>query len=66
MHYVTYEAIPQPDGNLGHRVRAGLSKVENNPRLGSKGTVRLDGHRVPLIYWLARRPLAVIRSFVGL
>ncbi|MBF0393789.1 MAG: HlyD family efflux transporter periplasmic adaptor subunit [Alphaproteobacteria bacterium] len=64
--YVTYEAIPQPDGNLGHRVRAELSEGESGPRLGLKGTARLDGHRVPLIYWLARRPLAVIRSFVGL
>jgi HlyD family secretion protein/Biotin-lipoyl like len=64
--YVTYEAIPQPDGTLGHRVRAELAKGESGPRLGLKGTARLDGHRVALIYWLARRPLAVVRNFVGL
>ena len=64
--YVTYEAIPQPDGTLGHRVRAELAKGEAGPRLGLKGTARLDGHRVALIYWLARRPLAVVRNFVGL
>ena len=64
--YVTYEAIPQPDGSLGHRVRAALDKGEASPRLGLKGTARLDGHRVPLIYWLARRPLAVVRAFVGM
>jgi hypothetical protein len=64
--YVTYEAIPQPDGSLGHRVRAELGKGEAGPRLGLKGTARLDGHRVALIYWLARRPLAVIRNVVGL
>ena len=64
--YVTYEAIPQPDGTLGHRVRAELVKGESGPRLGLKGTARLDGHRVALIYWLARRPLAVVRNFVGL
>ena len=63
--YVTYEAIPQPDGTLGHRVRAELAKGEAGPRLGLKGTARLDGHRVPLIYWLARRPLAVVRNFLG-
>lgn len=64
--YVTYEAIPQPDGSLGHRVRAALAKGEAGPRLGLKGTARLDGHRVALIYWLARRPLGVVRNFVGL
>ena len=64
--YVTYEAIPQPDGTLGHRVRAELAKGEAEPRLGLKGTARLDGHRVALIYWLARRPLAVVRNVVGL
>jgi len=64
--YVTYEAIPQPDGTLGHRVRAELAEGEVGPRLGLKGTARLDGHRVALIYWLARRPLAVVRNFVGL
>lgn len=63
--YVTYEAIPQPDGSLGHRARAQLAKGEAAPRLGLKGTARLDGHRVPLIYWLARRPLAVVRTFLG-
>ena len=64
--YVTYEAIPQPDGTLGHRVRAELAKGEVGPRLGLKGTARLDGHRVALIYWLARRPLAVVRNFLGM
>jgi len=63
--YVAYEAIPQPDGTLGHRVRAELSKGESGPWLGLKGTARLDGHRVPLIYWLARRPLSVVRTFLG-
>lgn len=64
--YVTYEAIPQPDGTLGHRVRAALDKGQDGPRLGLKGTSRLDGHRVPLIYWLLRRPLAVVRATVGM
>ena len=63
--YVAFEAIPQPDGTLGHRVRAALDPGQDMPRLGLKGTARLDGHRVPLIYWLLRRPLAVVRAFVG-
>jgi len=63
--YVTFEAIPQPDGTLGHRLRAALDAGQDGPRLGLKGTARLDGRRVPLIYWLLRRPLAVARATVG-
>jgi multidrug resistance efflux pump len=63
LSYITFEAISQPDGTLGHRVRA---SCDPGPRLGLKGTARLDGHRVPLAYWLLRRPLAVIRAFVGM
>lgn len=62
--YVTYEAIARPDGQLVHRVRAKLAP-ETMARLGHKGTARLDGHRVPLIYWLGRRPLGAIRSSLG-
>lgn len=64
--YVTYEAIAQPDGTLGHRVRAKLDRGQDSPRLGLKGTARLDGHRVALITWLARRPLAVVRTYLGM
>lgn len=63
--YVTYEAIPQPDGIMGHRVRAETVQGQSSPRLGLKGTARLDGHRVPLAYWLLRRPLGIIRTFLG-
>jgi multidrug efflux pump subunit AcrA (membrane-fusion protein) len=63
--YVTYEAVPQPDGHWAHRVRAAVAS-ESAPTLGQKGTARLDGNRVPLIYWLLRRPLAVVRTTLGI
>jgi hypothetical protein len=65
LRYLTYEPVMQPDGQLGHRVRATMRPGPAPPRLGLKGTARLDGHRVPLIYWLLRRPLAVIRTTLG-
>ncbi len=64
--YVTYEAIAQADGTLGYRVRAAFESGQDSPRLGLKGTARLDGRRVALIYWLARRPMGVIRTFLGI
>lgn len=62
--YVAFEATLQPDGLLAHRVRAAIAGG-TDPRIGLKGTARLDGNRVPLVYWLIRRPLAVVRQWLG-
>ncbi|HEY4548106.1 MAG TPA: HlyD family efflux transporter periplasmic adaptor subunit [Pedomonas sp.] len=67
LRYVAYEASLRPDGSYAHRVRAVIQKGEVDAalRLGLKGTARLDGKRVPLIYWLLRRPMTVVRQTLG-
>lgn len=65
LFYVAFEPAPLPDGQLAYRVRARLDAALPPPRLGAKGTARLDSGRVSLAYWLARRPLAVIRRTIG-
>jgi multidrug resistance efflux pump len=62
---VAYEASARPDGSVAHRVRAILLEGGDMPRLGLKGTARIDGDTVPLVWWLFRRPLATIRQVVG-
>lgn len=62
---VAYEASARPDGTLAHRVRATLADGEDRHRLGLKGTARIDGATVPLVWWLFRRPLAAVRQMVG-
>jgi hypothetical protein len=62
---VAYEATPRPDGSVAHRVRARIDGSDK-PRLGLKGTARLSGPSVPLIYWLLRKPIGAIRQAVGL
>lgn len=62
---VAYESAARPDASIAHRVRATLADGEAKPRLGLKGTARIDGDTVPLVWWLFRRPLATIRQFVG-
>lgn len=65
LRYVSYEALRRPDGHYAYRVRATLvGKTEH--RVGLKGTVRLAGRSVPLIYWMLRRPLAAAREFAGI
>jgi multidrug resistance efflux pump len=64
--YVQYEATQRPDGSLAYRLRATLDKDQPPQRVGLKGTAKVAGERVPLVYWILRRPLAITRQFIGL
>lgn len=64
VRYVGYEAVPRPDGSYAYRVRATLDAASGQ-RVGLKGTAKLSGARVPVAYWIVRRPLAVIRQTLG-
>lgn len=65
LRYVSYEAMRRPEGDYAYRVRAAIEGATEH-RAGLKGTARLSGDRVPLIYWMLRRPLAAAREFTGL
>jgi hypothetical protein len=64
VRYMAHDAVQRPDGSYAYRVRAKLDEKSNH-RVGLKGTARLNGEQVPLIYWIIRRPLAVIRQAIG-
>lgn len=65
LRYMSHEAQQRPDGSYAYRVRAQLEEGTDH-RVGLKGTAKLYGPRVPFAYWLLRRPLATIRSTLGL
>jgi hypothetical protein len=65
LRYMSHEAQQRPDGSYAYRVRATLEEGTEH-RVGLKGTAKLYGPRVPLAYWLLRRPLATIRSTLGI
>lgn len=65
VRYVAHDAVPRPDGTYAYRVRARLDG-HTDQRVGLKGTAKLSGGRVPLIYWMLRRPLATIRQSLGI
>jgi len=65
LRYMGHRAMPRPDGSYAYRVRAKLD-APTDRRIGLKGTAKLSGDRVPLIYWMLRRPLASIRQFLAL
>lgn len=61
-----YEAEMSPGGSLAYRTLATLEPGVTPPRIGLRGTARIDGRRVPLALYLFGRPLAAFRQFIGL
>ena len=64
LRYMAHDAVQRPDGSFAYRVRASL-EAPTEHRVGLKGTAKLHGSWVPLIYWVLRRPLATVRSSLG-
>ena len=46
------------------RLRATLDDATDH-RIGMKGTAKVQGHRVPVLYWVMRRPIASVRQFLA-
>lgn len=63
--YVSYSASNRPDGSLAYLVRVSLPDDEDIPRIGLKGTAKLYGNRVVLIYYLLWRPVSALRRLIG-
>ena len=61
-----YLARPRPGNQIAFQVVAQFQDDERPPRLGVRGTAQIYGHKVPLAYYLFRRPLTVLRQWTGL
>ena len=64
LRFQAHDAVQRPDGSYAYRVRASL-QVPTAHRVGLKGTAKVYGGWVPLVYWVLRRPLAAIRATLG-
>lgn len=64
VRYVAYDATERPSGNVAYRVRARIDG-DNTYRVGLKGTTRLSGGWTTLGYWILRRPIATLRTRLG-
>jgi len=63
---VAYRAEPDEQNVLAYRIRAHFEAATARPRLGLMGSARVyGGNRVPVIYMVLRRPLAVARQWLG-
>ena len=61
----SFQPVLAPDGMAAYRVTAEFVTPGPPPRLGLRGTAKVYGDRVPLGYYLFRRPLAKFRQFLG-
>ena len=65
LRYMAHEAAPRPDGTFAYRIRATLDAATAH-RVGLKGTAKLQGETVPAAWWVMRRPVATLRSALGM
>jgi multidrug resistance efflux pump len=67
IHQVSYQAQMSDKSVLSFTIRGRLlDDQDQRPRLGLKGTAKVEGDRVPLILYLMRRPLTALRQMTGL
>ncbi|MFZ4539170.1 efflux RND transporter periplasmic adaptor subunit [Propionivibrio sp.] len=61
----SYETGSSPEGQPAYIVKAAFTAGDSPPRLGLKGTAKIYADRVPLIYYLLRKPLRTLRQAFG-
>lgn len=62
----SYETGTSPDGHPAYIVKAAFTAGTVPPRLGLKGTAKIYAERVPLTYYLLRKPLRTLRHALGI
>jgi hypothetical protein len=65
LRQASYEATLSSANLLGYRLKATFDDNAHMPRIGLRGTAKIYGEKVTLFYYLARRPLAAVRQFLG-
>jgi multidrug efflux pump subunit AcrA (membrane-fusion protein) len=63
--HVGYEANSTPGGGLAFPLKATFNSLEHVPRIGLRGTAKIYGKKVVLIYAILRKPLTQLRQFLG-
>lgn len=66
LYYAAYQAQLTASDTLAYRLKARFKTQGELSRIGLKGTAKVYGEKVPLIYYLLRKPLAVLRQWLGM
>lgn len=62
---IGYQASPDADGLMTYKIIAQLPKVEEDMRIGWKGTAKIKGDWSILSYAILRRPIIGFRNLLG-
>ncbi len=62
---VSYKPEVDAHDKLVYHVTARLTGKRDWLRIGLRGTAKISGSRVPLVYYLLRRPIAALRQTIG-
>jgi hypothetical protein len=65
LEQTSYQATLSPDGVASYRVRGRLIDGDQ-AHIGLRGVAKIYGERLPVAYWVMRRPLGALRQWVGL
>ncbi len=60
-----YRATEQPGGGMAYRIVAIPDTQGKPPRIGLRGTARIQGDPVSLGFFLLRRPISAARQYLG-
>lgn len=66
LYSVAYQSELTAENVLAYRLKAHLKNADPLPRIGLKGTAKIQGERVTLFYYLFRKPLAGLRQWLGM
>ena len=66
LEFMSYEPLITPEGFLAFTLKATLVDQSSPPRIGLQGTAKVLGEKVPLVYYLLRRPLTALRTRLGI
>jgi multidrug efflux pump subunit AcrA (membrane-fusion protein) len=61
-----YRAVPSPEGYLAYRLVAKPTSDGQTWSIGQRGTAKIYGDDVSLLFYLFRRPFVAIRRYTGL
>ncbi len=62
----SYHAEANSSQQLVYELYAKLDKEVEVPRIGSRGTAQIYGAKVPLIFFLLRKPFSAVRQYLGI
>jgi hypothetical protein len=60
-----YQPVSKGQNQVVYRVTARLDEKRPWLRIGLRGTARIAGDQVPLVFYLFRRPLTALRQMLG-